>query len=31
LQKLNPDKTGPEDRTRMTDTEIIQNWIEAGE
>ena len=31
LQKLNPDKTGPADRTRMTDTEIIQNWIEAGE
>ena len=31
LQKLNPDKTGPAYRTRMTDTEIIQNWIEAGE
>ena len=31
LQKLNPDKTDPADRTRMTDTEIIQNWIEAGE
>ena len=31
LQKLNSDKTGPADRTRMTDTEIIQNWIEAGE
>ena len=31
LQKLNPDKTKPEERTKMTDTEIIQNWIEAGE
>ncbi len=31
LQKLNPDKTKVADRTRMTDTEIIQNWIEAGE
>ena len=31
LQKLNPDKTKPEERARMTDTEIIQNWIEAGE
>ena len=31
LQKLNPDKTKPVDRARMTDTEIIQNWIEAGE
>ena len=31
LQKLNPDKTNPEDRTKMTDTEIIHNWIEAGE
>ena len=31
LQKLNPDKTGHAERTRMTDTEIIQNWIEAGE
>ncbi len=31
LQKLNPDKTKPENRTKMTDTEIIQNWIEAGE
>ena len=31
LQKLNPDKTKTADRTRMTDTEIIQNWIEAGE
>ena len=31
LQKLNPDKTKIADRSRMTDTEIIQNWIEAGE
>ena len=31
LQKLNPDKTKTADRIRMTDTEIIQNWIEAGE
>ena len=31
LQKLNPDKTKTADRSRMTDTEIIQNWIEAGE
>lgn len=31
LQKLNPDKTKAASRTRMTDTEIIQNWIESGE
>ena len=31
LQKLNPDKTKTADRSKMTDTEIIQNWIEAGE
>ncbi len=31
LQKLNPDKTKSIDRAKMTDTEIIQNWIEAGE
>jgi len=31
LQKLNPDKTRTIDRAKMTDTEIIQNWIEAGE
>ena len=31
LQKLNPDKTKTADRAKMTDTEIIQNWIEAGE
>ena len=31
LQKLNPDKTRVEVRSKMTDTEIIGNWIEAGE
>ena len=31
LQKLNPDKTKPAERVKMTDTEIIHNWIEAGE
>ena len=31
LQKLNPDKTKQASRVKMTDTEIIQNWIEAGE
>ena len=31
LQKLNPDKSEPVSRVKMTDTEIIQNWIEAGE
>ena len=31
LQKLNPDKTKEQDRAKMTDTEIIHNWIEAGE
>ena len=31
LERLNPDKTGMAERTRMTDTEIIGNWIEAGE
>lgn len=31
LQKLNPDKAKTAERTKMTDTEIIQNWIEAGE
>ena len=31
LQKLNPDKTKQTSRVRMTDTEIIHNWIEAGE
>lgn len=31
LQKLNPDTTNPAERRRMTDTEIIQSWIEAGQ
>ena len=31
LQKLNPDKTKESSRARMTDTEIIQNWIDSGE
>ena len=31
LQKLNPDKSKETSRTKMTDTEIIQNWIESGE
>ncbi len=31
LQKLNPDTTNPLDRRRMTDTEIIHAWIEAGQ
>lgn len=31
LEKLNPDKTEPIDRLKMTDTEIIHNWIESGE
>ena len=31
LQKINPDTTLKTDRRRMTDTEIIQNWIEAGQ
>ena len=31
LQKLNPDKTKEQDRAKMTDTEIIHNWIESGE
>lgn len=31
LQKLNPDTTSPQDRRRMTDTEIIHSWIEAGQ
>ena len=31
IEKLNPDKTNPSRRTKMTDTEIIHNWIEAGE
>ncbi len=31
LQKLNPDTTNLRDRRRMTDTEIIHSWIEAGQ
>ena len=31
LQRLNPDTTRKEDRKKMTDTEIIQNWIDSGE
>lgn len=30
LEKLNPDEMN-NNRTKMTDTEIIQNWIESGE
>lgn len=31
LQKLNPDKTKTANRAKMTDTEIIHDWIESGE
>lgn len=31
LEKMNPDTTNPEDRRTMTDTEMIQSWIENGE
>jgi len=31
LQKLNPDTTEYSQRRKMTDTETIQNWIEAGQ
>ncbi|MBO5138227.1 MAG: AAA family ATPase [Bacilli bacterium] len=31
LQKLNPDTTKQSQRRRMTDTEIIHSWIEAGQ
>ena len=31
LQKLNPDTTALQDRKKMTDTEIIHSWIEAGQ
>lgn len=31
LQKLNPDTTNISDRRKMTDTEIIHNWIENGQ
>lgn len=31
LQRLNPDNTDISDRRKMTDTEIIHDWIESGE
>lgn len=31
LEKLNPDKTPLFSRRRMTDTEIIKSWIDAGQ
>ena len=31
LKKLNPDKTKTKNRTKMTDTELILDWIESGE
>ena len=31
LQRLNPDTTKQDSRVKMTDTEIIHNWIESGE
>lgn len=31
LQKLNPDSTKQSERRKMTYTEIIHNWIEAGQ
>lgn len=31
IQKLNPDSTSEMQRRNMTDTEIIQNWIESGQ
>ena len=31
LQKMNPDQTPTNERRKMTDTEIIHNWIEAGQ
>ncbi len=31
LERLNPDETEVSERTKMTDTEIIHNWIESGE
>lgn len=31
IQKLNPDTTASTLRRRMTDTEIIQSWIESGQ
>ena len=31
LEKLNPDKTPAKVRRRMTDTEMIKSWIDAGQ
>ncbi len=31
LQKMNPDETKAEERVKMTDTELIHNWIESGQ
>lgn len=31
LEKLNPDKTPAHQRRRMTDTETIKSWIDAGQ
>ncbi len=31
LEKLNPDKTPVSSRRRMTDTEMIKSWIDAGQ
>lgn len=31
LEKLNPDKTPARERRRMTDTETIKSWIDAGQ
>ncbi len=31
LEKLNPDKTPVESRRRLTDTEMIKSWIDAGQ
>ena len=31
LDKLNPDKTPSSSRRKMTDTEIIKSWIDAGQ
>ena len=31
LEKLNPDKTPQNQRRRMTDTEMIKSWIDAGQ
>lgn len=31
LERMNPDMMQPEERTNMSDTEIIHNWIESGE